>query len=151
MPIVFASYQIAYLCSQALPIMQSLHTVLIVKSKGPCAHSHGTHSRATVPKRRKRYFLWYVVKQQTGLYLHKVEFWSPAVSDQNFNPPLSSPKHSIGNSVWAREVPRWQPRLCLPFTTKHSGNQQICNLLSKMVTESIEYRQVGIFNSPQPI
>src|SRR5690606_585491 len=35
------------------------------------------------PKRRKRYLLWHVDNRQTGPYLHKIEFWTPAVSDHN--------------------------------------------------------------------
>src|SRR5690606_36482796 len=50
------------------------------------------------PKRRKRYLLWHVDNRQTGPYLHKVEFWTPAVSDHNLiNPPPSSPRRSKGN------------------------------------------------------
>lgn len=51
------------------------------------------------PKRCKRYLLWHVDNRQTIPYLHKIEFWTPAVSDGNLTtPPPSSPRPSISNS-----------------------------------------------------
>ncbi|MEC3882069.1 hypothetical protein [Parapedobacter sp. 10938] len=44
------------------------------------------------PKRQKRYLLWHVDHRQTEPYLHKIEFWTPAVSDTKpFLSPALSP------------------------------------------------------------
>ncbi|HWK57215.1 MAG TPA: hypothetical protein VNQ80_07760 [Parapedobacter sp.] len=56
-------------------------------------------ARPKYPRAPKRYFLLHIDEWQTELYLGKVEFWTPAVSDGNlFTPPPSSQKHSIGSS-----------------------------------------------------
>ena len=51
------------------------------------------------PRATKRYLLWHVDKRHTGSYLHKVEFWTPPVSDCNLiDLPPSLPRPSKGNS-----------------------------------------------------